>query len=52
MMTQKGEFEFEHLLNVALEEYINSGFIDKLDLKYKQEKNEWLSAAKPFGRIE
>jgi len=52
MMTKRGEFEFLHLLDVALDEYINSGFIDSLDKKYKQAPNEWLPAAKMFGRTE
>ncbi len=47
-MFRRGELEFQNMLNVALSDLLNSGFIDELLSKYEQFPNSQLRVARPF----
>ena len=47
-MFKKNEIEFQNMLNVVLTDLNNSGFIDKLLLKYEGVPNNFMRASKPF----
>ena len=49
MMVAQGQEEFKAMINVALEEELNSGFIDGLVKKYEVSKNSFYPIAKPFS---
>lgn len=49
MMIPKGQEAFKAMLNTALEEELNSGFIDQLVKKYETSKNSFYPMAKPFA---
>ncbi len=47
-MMKQGEFNFKHMLDVAMEDLINSGFVDKELDKYEPAKNTFYRVAKPY----
>jgi ABC-type amino acid transport substrate-binding protein len=47
-MFKRGEFQFKEMLDVALADMLNSGFIDDLMKKYEPEPNGFFRVAKPF----
>lgn len=49
MMLPQGQESFKAMLNTALEEEINSGYIESLVKKYETSKNSFYPVAKTFG---
>lgn len=49
MVINQGQDVFKSMLNVALDEEINSGYINDLVKKYEEAKNSFYPIAKPFG---
>jgi polar amino acid transport system substrate-binding protein len=47
-MFKRGEFEFKHMLDVALEDLQNSGYVDGLLDKYEPAKNTFYRVALPY----
>lgn len=50
-MMKQGEFNFKHMIDVALEDLINSGFVDKEIDKYEPAKNTFYRVAKPYRLV-
>lgn len=48
MMFKKGETDFQNMLNVAIAELINSGYVDKLIDKYDPKGNLFYRVARPY----
>jgi ABC-type amino acid transport substrate-binding protein len=51
MMLKKGEPDFQNMLNSAIAELINSGYVDKLIDKYDPKANLFYRVAKPYQAI-
>jgi len=47
-MFKKGEPEFKQMLDVALEDLLNSGYVDQLLDKYEPAKNTYYRVAQPY----
>ncbi len=47
-MMKQGEYNLKHMLDVALEDLINSGFVDQELDKYEPAKNTFYRVAKPY----
>lgn len=48
MVVPEGEFAFKSMLDTAIQEELNSGYIEQLVKKYETEKNSFYPIAKPF----
>ncbi|MFN3650352.1 MAG: substrate-binding periplasmic protein [Armatimonadota bacterium] len=47
-MFKRGEVDFKHMLDVAFEDLLNSGYVDQLLDKYEPEKNTFYRVALPY----
>ena len=47
-MFKKGESQLKHMLDVAIEDLLNSGFVDKVVDKYEPAQNTFYRVAKPI----
>jgi len=47
-MFKKGEFQYKQMLDVAIEDLLNSGFVDDLMKKYEPAPNTFYRVAKPY----
>ena len=48
MMVKKGEVEFKSMLDTAIEELLNSGFVDEIIRKYVPEPGAFYPVARPY----
>lgn len=47
-MMKRGEFEFKHMIDTALDDLLNSGFVDAELDKYEPAKNTFYRVARPY----
>jgi len=50
MMFKQGEPSFKAMLNTALSELINTGFVERLIKKYEPSAGAYYRVAKPFDQ--
>lgn len=50
-MFRRGEFQYKQMLDVAIEDLLNSGFVDDLMKKYEPEPNTFYRVAKPYRLV-
>ena len=50
-MFRKNEFQMKHMLDVAVQDLINSGFIEKTIAKYEPSPNLFYRVAKPYAPL-
>ncbi|WP_046756578.1 substrate-binding periplasmic protein [Kordia jejudonensis] len=48
-MFRKGEFQMKHMLDVAIQDLINSGYVEKIISKYEPAPNLFYRVAKPYS---
>ncbi len=52
MMIKRGEYEYKNMLNVAIEELINNGYVDRICNKYEPAPGVYYRIAPPYNTPE